>query len=373
MAEPTQLRDVFNSPMIRAQARRLKQAWGPFDQEGFLAAILPKLQALSFGDRSKLITLQLHQHLPKDYPQALAILLDSLPDELKTENLSGQEGNFILWPMTRYVSQYGIEDFERSMQALKMMTKCFSAESDLRYFIQRYPQKTLERLGEWALDENLHVRRLVSEGIRPRLPLCMALPEFKRDPAPVLRLLEGLKEDPALYVRRSVANCLNDIAKDNPDACVETLQQWREIRTRSMDWIISHALRSLIKQGHPGALALLGFTIDPKVEVEEFRILNDRLRLGTSMEFSFDLRSTSEKEQHLVVDFVIHFVKKSGKLAPKVFKLSTKHLAAGDCLSFAKAYLLVQRSTRVHYPGLHRLEIQVGGQILAGLDFTLEF
>jgi len=258
------------------------------------------------------------------------------------------------------------------MLALKEMTKRFSAEADIRPFIQAYPQASMDLLAAWALDANLHVRRLVSEGVRPRLPLCSALPEFKKNPEPVLRLLELLKQDPALYVRRSVANCLNDISKDNPAACLQTLEAWNRFPTPEMAWLTRHALRGLVKQGHPGALALLGYDTQPQVVVKEFQLAKGLLAMGEFLEFSLELQSNSNQSQQLVVDYLIQFQKQSGRLSPKVFKLTNLTLPAQGSKPLSKRHLLVQRSTRKLHPGRHRLKIQVSGVVLAGADFTLQ-
>ncbi|OGG96236.1 MAG: hypothetical protein A2508_03905 [Candidatus Lambdaproteobacteria bacterium RIFOXYD12_FULL_49_8] len=365
------LREAFNPKGVQEQAGRLLGAWAGFDRVGFEEAVCPKLAALNFGERAQLIRESLHEFLPQAYPEALAIILKALPPELTRSELLGMD-NFIIWPLAQFVSSYGINHFELSMGALYQMTRCFSAEGDIRFFIEKYPQETLARLAEWAKDPNVHVRRLVSEGTRPRLPLCRALPAFKKDPSPILPLLEVLKNDPELYVRRSVANNLNDIAKDNPEVVVALLSRWNQTPSPELDWMTRHALRSLIKKGHAGALALLGYGTLGLVELKSLCLTKPRYRLGEELRFEARLFNPQSRPQRLMVDFVVHYQKAGGKLSPKVFKAAKPTLGPGETLVVSKGVQLEQRSTREHYPGLHKLSLQINGTSMGEVPFILE-
>lgn len=228
MEQTFQVRDVFNENVVHRLAGSLQRAWRAFDADGFRRSITPMLKSRTFSERNNLIRDRLWEYLPKDYPRALSIILKALPSELPECELTGFDG-FIVLPQNDFVAKYGIEHYDLSMQALYQMTRRFSAEGAIRVFILRYPERTQAILTKWAEDENCHVRRLVSEGTRPRLPWTMQLKPFIEDPRRVLLLLEKLKTDPVLMVRRSVANNLNDIAKDNPEAVVQTLRRWSKI------------------------------------------------------------------------------------------------------------------------------------------------
>ncbi|MEK7255053.1 MAG: DNA alkylation repair protein, partial [Bacteroidota bacterium] len=333
MTENFQVRDVFNPKVVNALAQKLKTVWQPFDAAGFCEMIIPNLPPLTFSERLKLIYSGLAAHLPKDFPAAVDILLKALPSPLEKEELDGYDG-FIIVPQSHYVSQHGMAHFDLSMNALYEMTKRFSVEFDIRFFIESHPEKTLAVLTVWAKDESPHVRRLVSEGTRPLLPWAKRLKDFEKNPAPALALLEHLKNDPALLVRRSVANHLNDVAKSHGDLVVATLQRWKkEHPGKEMDWLIRHATRTLIKRGHPGALALLGFQKGAEVKVENLRLASSKINLGEHLEFSFDLVSTAADSQDLVIDYVLYFMKNNGSLAPKVFKMTARKLAAGERVS----------------------------------------
>lgn len=370
MDDKFQLRDVFNPPLVNRLAQNIQQTWPEFEASAFSADINSRLGPLSFGDRNALIRDKLHKYLPPHFPDAAQILIDALEPEPDVDDLTGFDG-FIIMPQCDFVAKYGLGYFEVSMKALYEMTKRFTAEGAIRPFLQKYPKETLQKLEEWSRDESALARRLASEGSRSRLPLAPRLPQFIEDPTPVLKLLDALKEDPALVVRRSVANNLNDIAKDNPQAVVDTLRTWQKINTDEMRWLIQHASRTLIKQGNKDALALLGYPAHPAITVENLMLEQPLINLGETLVFSFNIHSQAGKAQNLMIDYVIHFMKANGKPAPKVFKLSKKKIKAGETLTISRRHAIKPISTRKYYSGRHRLDIQINGEILAGADFEL--
>ena len=303
----------------------------------------------------------LWEYLPKDFPQAAQILVSSLGLEISQCELTGFAA-LVVMSQNDFVAKYGLDHFDRSMQALYEMTKRFTAEGAIRAFIQKYPDQTLKRLAEWADDENCHVRRLVSEGTRPRLPLAPRLPQFIKDPRPVLRMLDKLKADPEQMVRRSVANNLNDIAKDNPDLVVETLRKWQKMKNKGTQWIVTHASRTLMKQGHEDALALLGYSSNTAIRVQRLQLNKTAIRMGEDLTFEFEVQSKSDQPQNLMIDYVIHYMKANGNLAPKVFKLAKKKLESRETLRLSKKHPFQQISTRKYYSGKHLLKIQINGK-----------
>jgi 3-methyladenine DNA glycosylase AlkC len=371
MEQGFQLRDVFNPSVVNLLAQNIAKTWPEFDQNGFSNAVNSQLVQLSFGERNNLIRDRLWEYLPKGFPQAVQILVSSLGPENPDCELTGFDA-FVVMSQCDFVAKYGLNYFDLSMQALYEMTKRFTAEGAIRAFIQQYPEQTLRRLAEWAEDENCHVRRLVSEGTRPRLPLAPRLPQFIKDPRPVLRLLEKLKADPELLVRRSVANNLNDIAKDNPDVVVETLKRWQTTKNKGTQWIVSHASRTLVKQGHEQALTLLGYPANLAIRVHGLQLENTSIRMGEDLTFEFEVYSKSDTPQNLMIDYVIQHRKANGKLAPKVFKVAKKKLEPGKIIRISKKHPFRQISTRKYYPGKHRLEIQINGKIYAQAEFQLE-
>ncbi|HSL45215.1 MAG TPA: DNA alkylation repair protein [Anaerolineales bacterium] len=370
MEQNFQVRDVFNEKVVNQLAANLARVWPEFDADGFSHSINTRIKSLTFSERAALIRDSLWEYLPRDYPRALQIILDALPYELSDCEFTGYD-NFIILPQNEFVAKYGLEHYDLSMQALYQMTKRFSAEGAIRAFILKYPAQTLAILSGWAEDEHCHVRRLVSEGTRPRLPWTVQLKPFIEDPRPVLALLDKLKRDPTLMVRRSVANNLNDIAKDNPDLVVRTLRKWKAIEEEGTQWLIRHAARTLVKQGNKDVLAVLGY--DPKVEVKISKLQLDKsvLKMGDDLNFSFEVKSTSRQKQNLVIDYVIHHVKANGRLTPKVFKLTQKTLKAEETLRISKKHSFRLISTRKYYAGKHALEIQINGVKYGNVEFEL--
>jgi 3-methyladenine DNA glycosylase AlkC len=366
-----QLRDVFNPTVVNQLADRIAASWPAFDRDGFAAAVNEQMPPLNFGARSNLIRDTLWAYLPQDFPQAVQILLDALGPEIPHCELSGLDG-FTVMSLNDFVAKYGIDHFDLSMHALYEMTKRFTAEGAIRAFLKKYPGQTLAVLEGWASDPNCHVRRLVSEGTRPRLPLAPRLDQFVKDPRPVLRLLDKLKNDPERMVQRSVANNLNDIAKDNPTAVVETLSAWKSDPSLGVRWIMGQASRTLVKQGQKEALALLGYPAEIDIEVQSLRVQSPIVRLGEALVFDFEVCAQSDQPQNLMIDFIIHHVKANGRRSPKVFKLTQKRLEPGQRLAITKRHPMRPISTRVYYPGTHLLEIQINGQVWAQAPFELQ-
>lgn len=353
------LKSFFDARIVNEIAADLHRAHRRFDKASFSAACLNGLDGLELIARGWHIAEAMRRHLPPKFPDAARILIDSLPPS-GTPRSDDKMDTFRYLPHTQFVSKYGLDHFEDSMRAQYELTQRFTAEFSVRAFFERYPRETHARFVQWASDPNVHVRRLVSEGSRPRLPWGTRLRQFQKDPSPVLELLELLKDDPELYVRRSVANNLNDIAKDHPGVAIDTCRRWRNGGPNRM-WIINHALRSLIKKGDSGALSVVGFAAAPKVRINSTTLTPPRLNIGETLRLSVTLASESLKKQDLLVDFAVHYVKANGATAPKVFKLSSLTLAARETATLNASVAFRQMTTRRHYPGVHKIDLLING------------
>lgn len=368
--ESTLFKDHLNPKLVAWMSSRLHAAYPEFNTSAFESEILETLETLELKQRVTLISDKMRQHLPEAYPTALKIVLSLLKDAADTYEEGMFNEDWYIMSIGYFVEKYGLEHYDESISAMYEITKRWSAEFAIRPYLTRYEEKTLEILETWAIDENEHVRRLVSEGTRTKLPWASHLPQFIDNPQPVLRLLEMLKNDSSQYVRRSVANNLNDIAKDHPELVVETLEKWNQETTPQIEWITKHALRSLVKAGDAGALRVLGFG-EPQVELQNLTITPDTIQMGDTLTISFDLKSLGESDQKLVIDYLIHFVKANGKTSPKVFKLANKGITPQEVLSIQKKHPIKPITTRKYYAGLHQVEIQVNGQIVGSAEFTL--
>ncbi len=355
--ERFQLRDVFTKESVIKLAKRIKRNYSEFDEKEFIKKINSRLDDLSFGDRNKLIRDALIKCLPDDFETVVKILIDSLGDRLEYNSIEGYEG-FIIMPQTYVIERLGINDFDLSMKALYEMTMRFTSEGAIRRFIEKYPEKSLKLLMEWAHDKNAHVRRLVSEGTRPRLPLESPIRMFVKDPSPIIPLLDELKDDVELYVRRSVANNLNDISKDNPRIVVDTLKKWKKKATKEREWIIRHSLRTLFKRGNKDALELMGY-LKPNVSYIELELKQSSVKVGESLSFSVSFKSNSK--QKLMVDYAIHYMKANGRNKEKVFKLRNLNTNVDDVINLNKKHSFREMTTRKHHKGKHFVEVLING------------
>lgn len=371
MAENFQLKNIINDALVKTMSKNLHAAWNQFDRQEFEMTIITQLDQLELKARSKLICHTLNTHLPMPFSDATIVLLNAFEKDEKSVKELGKYASFYYMPFGEYVAQHGLEYFELSMHLLKTITKRFTAEFAIRPFIQRYPKKTLKTLNDWALDDDEHVRRLASEGTRPRLPWASRLPEFQRDPMPVISLLQKLRADPSLYVRRSVANNLNDIAKDNPEEVLKLLQNWQSNASSETKWIIKHASRTLIKDGHKQALLLHGYDSNTPFNIANFSCTKV-VHFGESLNFSFLLTNLSSHEASFVIDYVMYFKKANGKLSPKVFKITQKQIKPNAQIKLLKSHPLKPITTRSYYPGEQAIALKINGNELNPISFELE-
>lgn len=354
------LKSIFDANLVHRIAADFSRADPAFDVAGFVASGLDGLDRLELTARAWHLAEGLRKYLPQPFARAADVLVASLGPELSRTDKFGLAPLRHL-PRVLFVQKYGLGDFEAAMRVQYELTKRFSAESSIRAFLVRYPEPTYARLLEWARDENVHVRRLVSEGTRPRLPWAARLRAFQNDPRPVIALLELLKDDPERYVQRSVANNLNDIGKDHPDLAVEVCRRWSAGASPGREWIARHALRSLVKRAHRGALETLGAGGSPNIRIRGVRLVPARVRLGGQLRFSFELASTGKRVQTLLIDYAVHFVKASGATRPKVFKLRKLALSPSARVELGSTVSFENLTTRRHYPGRHRIDVLING------------
>ena len=368
MAEP--LKNSFGPEVPGRIADMIEHVHPDFDRESFLDTALDGYEELELTPRARHIAAALAAHLPQDRKRAIEILVDSLGPEIEDADLKGMEV-FIYMPHVLFVADYGLDDCETAMWAQYELTKRFTAEFSIRSYVDRYPEKTLEQLAQWARDPNVHVRRLVSEGTRPRLPWAPRLKRFQEDPTPVLELLEALKDDPEEYVRRSVANCLNDISKDHPDRAVEVARRWWADASSDRKRLVRHALRTLIKAGDAGALEVLGYDADNAASVRSVDCVPAIAEIGGKVRIEAEIENPSADDVRVLVDLRIHFVKSNGSARPKVFKGAELTLGPGGAATVRKTISLAQHTTRKHYQGTHRVEVMLNGKGQEGGSFDV--
>jgi 3-methyladenine DNA glycosylase AlkC len=374
MAEP--LKNLLNEQTVRVAGVHLRHAWRGFDSAAFERHALQGLERLELKARAMHIADALEATLPDDFARAAAVIEASLAPPLAMEsgvasNSSGDGiAGWMLWPMGEFVVRRGVGQPARSLAALHAMTQRFTAEWAIRPFIVAHPALCFATLERWVDDPSAHVRRLVSEGSRPRLPWGMQLKSLIADPAPTLPLLAALQDDASEYVRRSVANHLNDIAKDHPQLIAQWLERHMPGASPQLHALLRHASRTLIKRGDARVMAAWGYAKGFE-GTSTLKLRPARVAVGEALTLTLVLRSAPGREQDLVIDYVVHHVTARGGSSAKVYKGWTRSIASGSTVELTKRHSLRPITTRTYYPGLHRVEIIANGRPIASGTFKL--
>ncbi len=358
------------NPKVAEQiAMAIKRNQKSFDQLTFLKNINKELENLELKERVHFLSEKLHAHLPKNQQKATVLLVGALKrNDQDQVGLSG----VALWPLTHYISIYGLEYFDQSMEALKEMTKLFTSEFAVRAFFLQDQKRFLKIIKEWMKDDNEHVRRLVSEGLRPLLPWGVKLEAVARDPMITWGILDALKNDPSEYVRKSVANHINDHTKNHPEFVIEKLMQWHlsEKKTKEVDWVIRHGSRSLIKKGYLKSFVFHGVE-GQLIEVGQQKILTKKVNLGESLKVRLVVENKSHKIATVILDHEIYLLKKNKSHTIKIFKGKKIKLAANQSCQLELKIPLKAVTTRVYYPGRHYWNVKINGVNQTRLPFEL--
>ncbi len=354
------LKDMYNPALVAKLSAACAGVDPLFNTEAFTRDVFDATwPQRELKQRMRHLTEQLQRHLSGDYAQQLASLY----------KISVGFGGFTAILFSDFVAVFGTGQPDLSIPALAHFTMLCSSEFAVRPYLIQYPERMLAQHLSWADSDNHHLRRLASEGIRPRLPWGQDVPWIKKDPALVLPVLEKLKNDPSEYVRRSVANNLNDISKINPELVLEVARRWKGSAPET-DKLLKHALRGLLKKGNAEALALFGFE-EVLYEVENFGLDKTEVRLGEKLGFEIVLRHTGKKPALYRLEYVIHYRKANGKTSPKVFQISEKMVNTGESLKIRRNHAFADLTTRKHYAGEHHLAIHLNGTAISQASFEL--
>lgn len=349
-SKPEPLKNILNADFVCLLAKALKKADRNFDEAGFQYSIIDKnWKQKELKQRIRHISNAMNTFLPYPYRKQLGILLNAAP--------AFRGLGALVFP--DFVEVNGLNDIEASLDALEVLTQYSTGEFAIRPLVMKDEKTVLKRVKQWSKHSNEHVRRLATEGIRPRLPWAAPLPAFKKDPQKVLEILEVLKNDPSEYVRRSVANNLNDITKDHPATVLKTAKRWIG-KSEATDKLLKHACRTLLKQGNTEALGIFGFSSKVNASIAKFEIRNAKLKIGDTLLFDFVLNNEAKKAQQLRLEYVVYFMKNNGKHSKKVFQLSSKHFTPGET-AIKRTHRFKDFTTRKHYPGEHHLAIAING------------
>lgn len=361
---PAALKDSVDHTVVAELARRFSAVDGGFDAEGFTQRTSPQLDGLELKARMELIARELWRALgERDPSAAMACVVDVARAEPPVVGWAA-------WPLATVIEVFGLSCPSAALDAMEHVTKRMSCEFAVRPLLRDHFDETYARLLAFTGHEDERVRRLPSEGMRPRLPWGVGVRRLVDDPTPGLAVLHQLRHDPSETVRRSVANHLNDVAKAHPQLVVDTLAAWVDEPATDRR-LVAHALRTLVKRGDPGALGLLGFTTESHVVVDRFDVSPPVVEMGGHITLSAEVRSASSEPQRLVIDFVVHHVTASGATSPKVFKWTTVDLGPGERCTLTKLRLIQQASTRTYRPGAHSVELQIAGRVVAAAAFDV--
>lgn len=362
---PELLKNRYNYDSLHDLALRVKAVHPSFRADDFVKDLMDDAwEALELKARMRQISVNLGRYLPDDYEQALDIL------HKVAEGYPEGYNDFSLMYFPDYVEVYGQEEryWDLSMAALERFTALSTAEFAVRPFIIKHEERMMRQMAVWAGHDNEHVRRLSSEGCRPQLPWGQALACFKKDPSPVLCILERLKADPSLYVRKSVANNMNDISKTHPGLVVETAKDWYG-KNEYTDWIVKHGCRTLLKKGNRDVLDIFGFADTGCVKVTGFALDAAYVAVGENLAFSFTVEA--KKAARIRLEYGIDYVKANGTRSRKIFQISEITLQENEKRLYTKKHSFAEVSTRKHYPGTHSLTLIVNGTGVGTLDFEV--
>ncbi len=348
---PEKLKNLFfTSESQNLFADSIIKQYAAFDKTKFLKLIYNDTwETLELKAKMRHTTKCLHEVMPENYIETLVILINAAPEITGFEAMT----------LPDYVEVYGINDWEESLNALGQFTRYSSSEFAIRPFLIQDPELVMKYMKTWAESKNENVRRFASEGCRPRLPWAMALPNFKKDPTLVLEVLDLLKDDNSEFVRKSVANNLNDISKDNPEIVLEVALGWIG-KSKNTDWIVKHGLRTLLKQGNTQAMRLFGFGDAENLKIKNFNTDKSLYKIGETMFFSFKLENKESAECKVRLEYGMDFMKANGKQSRKIFQIIEKKYQPGTYLIERKLSFR-DMSTRKHYPGKHQITIIVNG------------
>ena len=356
------LKNMLNPESLRDFALVIQSVYKAFNVEDFLESTLDEAwEHLELKARGRQITLNLGKYLPADYKSAISII-DKVIVEYK---------GFACFCFPDFVLVYGFdeENLDISIDALGRYTEYMSSEFAVRPFIINYEEKMMKQMYLWSRDESEHRRRLSSEGCRPALPWGQALPKYKKDPSPILPILEVLKEDSSLFVRKSVANNLNDISKTHPDLVIKIAKDWYGDNDKT-NWIVKHACRTLLKKGNPDALAIFGYSVVSPIKANNFSLSKKSIKIGEDITFSFNIFTKEAAKVRL--EYGIDYVKSNGKRNRKIFQLSEISFAANENKKYIRKHSFANVSTRKHYLGTHSITLIINGAEQSTLDFELK-
>lgn len=361
-------KNIYSKKFFDSFIKSIKKMDSQFDSKFFIKQIFDKeWDDRELKQRMRHISITLKNHLSDDFAKN-AITIVKMVEQLQKEGKKEDSIEYMFFP--DFIEVYGLDDYKNSIKAIEKITQFTSCEFGIRPFLIKYPKKGIQQMKKWSSHKHPMVRRLSTEGCRPRLPWAMAIPFLKKDPSPIIPILEKLKNDSSESVRRSVANNLNDISKDKPEVVIDLAKKWFG-KNKELDWVVKHACRTLLKQGNQEVMELFGFGDVKKIKIRSFEIHTPKVKIGDSLEFSFKLINTSAKPSKLRLEYGLYYKKQNGSLSKKVFKISEKVYSEKSTTTINRKQSFRIITTRKYHKGLHQVSIVLNGNELDAYDFEL--
>lgn len=361
-------KNIYNETFFNRFTTSVKEVVSDFDTKSFLNDIYDKeWKNRELKQRMRHITCVFKNHLSNDYKANVKTILKLIP-KLRKKGFKPDNLEFIFFP--DFIEIYGIDNYGTSVKAFETITQFVSCEFAVRPFIINNQKAMLKQMFDWSNHKHPMVRRLATEGCRPRLPWAMAIPSLKKNPEPILSILKNLKSDVSESVRRSVANNLNDISKDNPKTVIDLVKKWKGV-TKETDSLTKHACRTLLKQGNSDVMKLFGFGTIDKIKITDFKILTEIVKIGGALEFSFNIINTSNTTSKIRLEYGLYYQKAKGSLSKKVFKISEKEYPnnATTIIHRKQSFRII--TTRKFHTGKHQVSIIINGTEFEKMDFEL--
>ncbi len=356
------LKDEYNPSFVTDLATKITTNYKSFDKNSFITYVLSDdWEEKELKERMRTVTTALNQHINLSFKKQVDILWNIAP------HYNGLQG-FIF---SDFVQVYGLNDYKTGVKAMEHFTQYSTAEFAVRPFIEKYPEQMMQQMLAWSKHHNHHVRRLASEGCRPKLPWAPPLKKFINDPAPCLPILENLKNDESEYVRKSVANHLNDISKNHPNLVLQLTKSWYG-KSKNTNWIVKHALRTLLKAGNKKALEIFGFANAKNISVSPIQLSSTKIKIGDTITFKFTVKNESSTKRNIRLEYKIVYVKANGNNSSKVFQISEFMLTANKSKVFNRKQSFKDLSTRKHYTGMHQISLIVNGEEKSSISFKLQ-
>jgi len=361
-------KNVYNQKFFDGLTKTIQQVIPDFDKDSFIDHIYDnEWENRELKQRMRHIATVLKKHLPDNYKENIKTIIKIIQ---QLQKCGFKEDSLELMFFPDFIEQYGLADYETSIKGFEQVTQFTSCEFAVRPFIIKYEKEMIGQMSLWSKHKHPMVRRLSSEGCRPRLPWAIAIPSLKKNPTPIIPILENLKNDESESVRRSVANNLNDISKDNPSTIINLVKNWQG-KTKETDWLIKHACRTLLKQGNLEVMELFGFGSVEEIEIDNFQILTSKVKMGEALEFTFQLLNTCNSTSKVRLEYGLYYQKANGSLSKKVFKIGEKIYPANSMTIINRRQSFKEITTRKFHLGQHQLSLIINGKELEKNDFEL--